>query len=596
MKRQILLVVCIVLSYCAAFAQAPRLEDSLRTLLSKAKSLEERMHWTAELAVHYIESDRQKSEEYALGVIEMADSSRNRELIAKSWIYNAHRCYALAAFKEYLARGIEYSHKALEIARSNNLPEYQAWAYVQLARGQRLNGEIEKAVNSNIQAIALATDIDNDSLKVYVYTSLGNTYLQKDEKLLAFRNYLQALNVAEESGNYNLLLGVYGRLAGFYLSMEDYEKAKDYEFKKLAALREKNRRFEMLEAYTSIGNLYVNAKQYDQAKKYFETVIALADSLQFPAFKLGSYLRIVNMYLTAQENQKALDYFNAHPQVAEYMLKHGMDYVLDNAYGAIYTLTGNLDSAGPRMARAEKGFEAKTSLGGRFYFYTNYAWYYKLRKDYDKSIAYWMKAKEAGDHLGSLEFQQYVFINLDSVYMLKGDYKNAHFYNSQAAKLKDSLQKLSKEKDLLSLEIENENRRKEREAVRLEQEKNRRHNIQYMAIVIAIASIFLVLVMAGVFSVSKTTIHVLGFFAFIFLFEFIILLADNQIHHWTHGEPWKVLAIKIVLIAMLLPLHHYLEKKLISYLTTQNLLKEKGRSFVRKWFKKKGAGVPLSNT
>jgi Tetratricopeptide repeat. len=203
---------------------------------------------------------------------------------------------------------------------------------------------------------------------VYVYTSLGNTYLQKDEKLLAFRNYLQALNVAEESGNYNLLLGVYGRLAGFYLSMEDYEKAKDYEFKKLAALREKNRRFEMLEAYTSIGNLYVNAKQYDQAKKYFETVIALADSLQFPAFKLGSYLRIVNMYLTAQENQKALDYFNAHPQVAGYMLKHGMDYVLDNAYGAIYTLTGNLDSAGPRMARAEKGFEAKTSLGGRFYF------------------------------------------------------------------------------------------------------------------------------------------------------------------------------------------------------------------------------------
>lgn len=595
MKRLLLLIVCIV-PYCAMYAQAPRLEDSLRTLLSKAKTLEDRMRWTAELAEYYTESDKDKSEELALRVIEMADSSRNRALMAKAWLYNADRCYNLGTFKEYLARGIEYSNKALEIARSNNLPEYQAWSYAHLARGLRTNGEVEKAINYNIQAIALAADIDNDSLKVSVYTSLGNTYLQKDEKLLAFRNFLQALNVAEESGKYNLLLGVYGRLSTFYLTMEEYEKAKDYEFKKLAVLREKNRRFEMLEAYTSIGNLYVNAKQYDQAKKYFEIVIDLADSLQFPAYKLGSHLRIVSMYLNASENEKGLNYLNAHPEIGEYMKKNGLEYVLDNAYAAIYTLNNKLDSAGPRFARAEQGFETKSNVGGRYYFYTNYAWYYKLRKQYDKSIEYWMKAKAAGDDLGSLELQQYVMTNLDSVYMLKGDYKNAHFYNSQYALLKDSLQKLSKEKDLLGLEINSENRRKEREAARLEQEKTRRHNIQYMAIVIAIASIFIMLVMAGVFSVSKTTIHVLGFFAFIFLFEFIILLADNQIHHWTHGEPWKVLAIKIVLIAMLLPLHHWLEKKVIKYLTSQQLLKEKGRRFVRKWFKKKDADLPLSNT
>ena len=157
------------------------------------------------------------------------------------------------------------------------------------------------------------------------------------------------------------------------------------------------------------------------------------------------------------------------------------------------------------------------------------------------------------------------------------------------------MQKLSREKDLLSLEIDNENRRKEREAARLEQEKTRRHNIQYTGIIIAIATIFILLVMAGVFSVSKTTIHVLGFFAFIFLFEFITLLADNQIHHWTHGEPWKVLAIKIVLIAMLLPLHHWLEKKVIHYLSTQQLIKVRGRGIMGKWFGKKDADLPFSN-
>jgi hypothetical protein len=67
---------------------------------------------------------------------------------------------------------------------------------------------------------------------------------------------------------------------------------------------------------------------------------------------------------------------------------------------------------------------------------------------------------------------------------------------------------------------------------------------------------------------------VLGFFSFIFFFEFIILIADQQIHHATHGEPWKILAIKVVLIAILLPLHHLIEKKVVSLITEQRMKRE----------------------
>jgi hypothetical protein len=58
----------------------------------------------------------------------------------------------------------------------------------------------------------------------------------------------------------------------------------------------------------------------------------------------------------------------------------------------------------------------------------------------------------------------------------------------------------------------------------------------------------------------------LGFISFILLFEFIILLADQKIHHATHGEPWKILALKIVLIGIMMPLHHWTEHKVIHYL------------------------------
>jgi hypothetical protein len=122
------------------------------------------------------------------------------------------------------------------------------------------------------------------------------------------------------------------------------------------------------------------------------------------------------------------------------------------------------------------------------------------------------------------------------------------------------------------MELDNEHQRQ----ARIEKEKaeklRERHNIQYLGITIGIAVVFLLLVLMGAFKVSEATIKIMGFFAFILLFEFIILLADNKIHHWTHGEPLPILGIKIILIAMLLPLHHWLEHKVVSYLASRRLI------------------------
>ncbi|HEY4208142.1 MAG TPA: hypothetical protein VGM31_15060, partial [Puia sp.] len=114
-------------------------------------------------------------------------------------------------------------------------------------------------------------------------------------------------------------------------------------------------------------------------------------------------------------------------------------------------------------------------------------------------------------------------------------------------------------------------KRRERLAREEEERTVRRHNIQYLGFTVGIVALFVVLVMLGFFMVSPRTIRALGFFSFIFLFEFIILLTDKQIHEWTHEEPWKVLLIKISLAAVLLPLHHWLEHKVIHYLSTRRI-------------------------
>jgi hypothetical protein len=111
-----------------------------------------------------------------------------------------------------------------------------------------------------------------------------------------------------------------------------------------------------------------------------------------------------------------------------------------------------------------------------------------------------------------------------------------------------------------------ENKRSERFELAKAEALRKKHNLQYMGISAAIIALFIALAAMGRLKVKPMLIRGLGFLSFILLFEFIILLIDKPIHEITHGEPLPVLMIKIVIIAVLLPLHHWLEHKVIHYL------------------------------
>lgn len=593
MKRAFLLLYTLGVSYLLT-AQT-QLEDSLKTSLGKATNDEDRINILSDLAQYSMGIDNSVADKYANQMLEIGEMSRNRQLIIRAYLHNARRYLEFAGSQEAVSKGLVFSTKALDLAKSNGLDDYAALAYTYQARGYRNTGEIDKALNLNNLAVALAANSKNDSIKVLSYLSLGTTYLLKNEKLLAFRNYLTALDIAEQDKRYTLLRNVYTNLALFYGIINDFEKAKDFEFKKVNLQRANHRLYDLLDTYNSLGTLYRNAKQFDLSEKFYEQSIALADSMKMDKLKIGSYLHLVNLYLSNSQFEKGLAYFKAHEELGEFIKQAGMDFFLYQGYGSMYTYVNKLDSAAYYFKLAEPGFETRASKTNKYWFYSSYAYYYQKKGDLDGAITYWLKAKQLGEDVGSLDYLEGATRSLDSLYQLKGDYKNAHQYSSLNYKYKDSLQKLSKEKDLLSLEIGNENRRKEREAKQQEAELSRRHNIQYMGIVVAIAAIFILLVMAGIFRVSTSTIKVLGFFAFIFLFEFIILLADNQIHHWTHGEPWKIMLIKILLIAMLLPLHHWLEEKVIHYLTSQKLLQVKGKNLFGRLLRRKKEQATLEN-
>ncbi|MBS1505607.1 MAG: hypothetical protein JSS79_03070 [Bacteroidetes bacterium] len=555
-----------------AYAQDQATLDSLWLNLKKAKTTERQVKAYFDLAVSYFEFNPKKSDSLAFEGQAAAEASRDRVLIVNAYLTDAARYLRNTSKKSNVEEARARALKALALSQREKNSELLVQCNNMLAKTYRISGDIAKALQANNEAIALLSEINNDSLKIQAYNSQGLSLSRKNDMVAAFKSYLLALTIAEQSKKTTLLVACYDILVNFYTSLPDYEKAKDYAFKILLENKKINNGQSLLSDYYRIANVYASAKDVKMCLYYYDKLDHLADSLHNEDYKLMVKFGKVNLYLNTNRFKEGYDLIRKSPEIFGVIKKQGMTYELDKANGYIQMMLGRYDSSIFYYKRAEPFYLTNASPQQKFYFFSQYAQLYRTMKLWDKAIACELIAKETVEATSNLENLSDAVQTLDSLYLMKGDFPTAYKYHNQYQTLKDSLQKLSREKDLQSLEIDNENKRKERAQLQAEEDLRKKHNLQYMGITIAIGVIFVVLVALGLFKVSPGVVKAMGFFAFIFLFEFIILILDNQIHHLTHGEPWKVLLIKIGLIAFLLPFHHWIEEKVVHYLIEKKLV------------------------
>lgn len=535
-----------------------------------------------QLSRYYASQDGVLSDSFATQAMEVAELSRNRRLLITAYIKNGNRYMNQAELAGNILKAIDNFQYAEKIAKESGLNGGLVDSYCGLSDAYVAKGENEKAMGYNNLALFVAANLGNDTAKVTAYVSMGNCYEAKNEKLLAFRNYLEAFNIAELSKKEDLVRKVCRNLAGFFRGIEDYDKAIDYQVRVLDIDRSKQKRLDLMRDYVDLGNLLAGKKQYDLALKMYEKSIAEADTLHLDLFKLNSYISIFQMYFSRNQYAGGMAYLHEHKDLTAFLEKAGLRFFTDEASGVAYTEMGKFDSAYYYFSRTEPEFEKKGSAYMRSDFYDKFGDYYRKRGDLQTAIVYYLKNRAIGQGIGSLTILQKSAANLDSLYIQTGDFKSAYFYNKEYTTYTDSIKALAKEADLQKLEVDNDNRRRERLAVEEEEATQHRHNVQYMGFTVGLVGLFVLLVMLGLFVVSPRMIRGLGFFSFIFLFEFIILLADKQIHEVTQEEPWKVLLIKVLLAAILLPLHHWLEHKVIHYLTHRKKLVPAGAPFWKK--------------
>lgn len=563
--------------------------DTLNKKLAHAKSTAERVEILGNLSKVYINENYTASDSIGRLMIREAELSRDRKLIAQALLVNGERNSFFSTRKENFDKAVSFYEQALELSKQNKLDKEVARSYLALSAIYRSVPDADKAFGYVNEALSYVTILNNDSLKVLSFIELGSVYGLKREKLLSLRNFLSALRIAEEMKDPQLKRSCYNALTGFYVSIDDFDKAIDNAvnaMKMLDELKEKGNQYNKPVALNTIGGLYSQKKNYEMANYYLQESLRVADSLHYDPLKIPAYMGIINNYLLSGKPAEALHYLNNSSQLKEFAAKFGLTNQIDYAYGYIYTDMGNFDSAKSYYSKAAPLFETNTNEASKFIFYYQLGRMYKLSGDNKNAIENFQKSSEIAFKVADPERIKLAAKELDTLYNNTGDYRQSKKYQSMYYQYKDSIDKLGKEKDLLQAEADDEQQREIRRQKEEEDNLRRKNNIQYSAITIGIAALLIAMVVLGMFKVSAGFIKAVGFFTFLMLFEFVFLVFKKNIHSITHGEPWKDLAFMIGLAALLVPLHHWVEHRVLHYLTSHNRLTRAGHHIKSRLFKR----------
>lgn len=554
-------------------AQPEVYKNKLLLEIAVAKDDSVKIEKLSKLAFYYYDylGDKQLADSINQKALELAEASFRPGLLLLA--YNRYiECNDPGL---HLQKSLDYATEAVKLSKLSNNPEVEWRSYSNLVKVYLVAYNYSKALGSSYQALAIADAIENLTLKAQSYLLIGQSLEGNNQKIEAFRNYLNASSLAEKIQNKVLLKKCYSLLSGFYNYNKLFDKAILYKLRQVDLISN-SRPVDSTELMWAKYDLQAISINSNNNKLNTNSVQGILDfAIRNNLTRLKNYeIALYRSHLIAADKISQLITLYTMQYPDEFTKLSKENPALYYRIKAYFNEEGKKpDSAYYNLARSEQLIQADPNKILQSNFYQRFGQFLMRQGKPEDAIEKFTKSYDLAREASYFEYMLSASKSLESLYAGLGDYKNAYTYSAFNRSLNDSINLLTKNDQLFMMEIDHETRLREH-AVEVENiQTHRRHNIQYTAITIIIISMFIVLMMLGSLKVPSWTIKMLGFFSFILFFEFIIMIADHKIYEITANEPWKILLIKIGLIAFLLPFHHWIEKKVILFLIEHQLIK-----------------------
>ena len=557
----------------------------LAVLEKKVNSAEndiERIKALGELGQFYSAfNESNKADSVLHRALQIADLANDKSVITRLLIDNSVSSFTNQMDDEVYNKIVSITQKGIQYAEDMHDNRLSALGYIRLADIFRKRQNFDQALQNTTKAItALSGEQVIDTLNMELFIEIGRIDADKSDPVEAARNYNKGIDIAYRTKNINYQSRIDQLFADLYSSFNHTDKAKQYLQECLQLNRDNNN-------IEGLYNAYFNLARLTDERDYIDKAIKLAGDLQSPIKLLKARLLLYYWYMVVGKNsEQTFSYLNSNPDLSLFFNNSNRS-ALCWQRGTIYMYGGIYNSALDCFHASENDLLATRNTGRILDVYSTLAEAHFQNGDIENAAKYFERTYHIADSVSSPVYLDTASKKLSLLYAMKGDYRSAYFYRLKADSIEAAFQAIAASDKLMLLDIDREAKKGEIERLEAASERTRQNNLQITAISILIAVFFSVMLFIGMFEVSKAVIRTLSYFAFISLFEFILLMLDHPITKFTKAEPLRLWFVKIALIAILVPLQHFLEKGLVKFLQSRKLLEARRRFSFAAIFKKK---------
>jgi len=360
-------------------------------------------------------------------------------------------------------------------------------------------------------------------------------------------------------------------IGGMLAESGNYTSALNMSFSILSRFERRNDTFGITYSYLSIAYCYGASQNYDQSIAYYKKAIPFALSIGNQKLIAHIYNNMGATYAYMSKADSGLVYAQKSVTLStqinyDIFLPYSLSSVAEN-----YIANKDYDLALPFLRRAAGYVHKLANDMAMANIDNDFAQAFIGLKQYDSASYYIRQAikyySKNDRQPGLLRSYQY----LSQCYEETNKPDSANKYFRLAMIEKDSLFSMEKTKLVQSISFTEHLRQQEIENERIRLMEERKHNIEYALIAIGIISFgMLFLLLSRSTIINTKVITFLSILALLFVFEFLNLLLHPLLERVTHHSPFLMLLILVCIAALLIPLHHNLEKWITHKLVEKN--------------------------
>jgi len=386
---------------------------------------------------------------------------------------------------------------------------------------------------------------------------------------------IQQLQIAEQLRSDSLLGTAYNWIGTYFsLNKGDNTTAMEYFFKGIPFAEKANDKRRISSLYFDLSLVYINLQNNDELLKYLrkgkENLPATSHPLYY--YMLAQYLRGITFYfIRTNQPDSALHYARQAEDIAPRSNSFVLEFSAHRVSGAAYALAGEKQLAEVYFNKALAMKKIVKSNAELLRFSYDYIPYLlkdnRLQEAKEQAAELLELGREFNNNnlkLAGAGYMQQVFDSLHHT-------DSAYYYSRMEAGINAQIFSQNNINKMQALAFNDQIRNIEEEARKAEEAQQRKENIQYSLIALGIiVLITFYLLLSRSFITNTKLIEFFGVIALLIVFEFLNLLLHPFLERITNHSPVLMLLALVCIAALLVPLHHKVEKWATAKLVEKN--------------------------